>query len=41
MLVLATGKVLIAPGTLAGDPPALGTPPQAGDSVELYDPVNR
>lgn len=39
VVTLPDGKVLIASGTLAGDPPYLGTPPQAGDSAELYDPA--
>jgi len=41
VVVLPNGKVLAASGTLAGDPPALGTPPQAGDSAEALRHCHR
>lgn len=38
LIVLQDGRVLAASGTPQGDPPQLGTPQQAGDSAEIYDP---
>jgi hypothetical protein len=38
LILLHDGRVLAASGTPPGDPPQLGTPQQAGDSAEIYDP---
>ncbi|MDQ6937760.1 MAG: SBBP repeat-containing protein, partial [Actinomycetota bacterium] len=38
LILLQDGRVLAASGTPPGDPPQLGTPQQAGDSAEVYDP---
>jgi hypothetical protein len=38
LILLQNGRVLAASGTPQADPPQLGTPQQAGDSAEIYDP---